>query len=278
MSDLQLGAADPENLSASEGTDLTDQGSQSTAGAKRKGGRLHSDAWETFKKVPNPNPGSTRRNYIGVCKFCECKITSGKAEHLRAHAASCTKANPEAQLAARVQQVRAGGGREKTSSQMSLNSYADTGKDRLSKEQNKVLQRLLTLAFIMCGIPFACVGNAHMKHVLKCLKPSFAPPGRLTDASAQPSLLSCRSAFHTPSAGITTMRTTVLDGLYSEVVLQHAAWLADDILARHLTLTLDGWFNARMESIHSFNIIFPDRRVILLKESRGPLNNNALWP
>ena len=62
-----------------------------------------------------------------------------------------------------------------------LNSYADRGKDRLSKEQNKVLQGLLTLAFIMCGIPFACVqlGNTHMLHALRCLKPSFAPPGRL---------------------------------------------------------------------------------------------------
>lgn len=61
------------------------------------------------------------------------------------------------------------------------------------------------------------------------------------------------------------MRGSVLDGLYSEVLMQHAAWLADDNLARHLTLTLDGWSNARMESVYSFNIIFPDRRVILLK-------------
>ena len=61
------------------------------------------------------------------------------------------------------------------------------------------------------------------------------------------------------------MRGSVLDGLYSEVTLQHAAWLADANLARHLTLTLDGWSNARMESIYSFNIIFPDRRMILLK-------------
>lgn len=151
--------------------------------------------------MPNPNLGSTRRNFIGVCKYCESKfefkVTSGKAEHLRAHAATCTKADPEAKLAARVKQVKAGGGGENTSSQLSLNSYADIGKDRLSKEQNKVLQRLPTLSFIMCGIPFACVGNAHMKHVLKCLKPSFAPPGRLTDTSAQPSLLRCTSVFHT---------------------------------------------------------------------------------
>ena len=61
------------------------------------------------------------------------------------------------------------------------------------------------------------------------------------------------------------MRGTLLSGLHSEVELHHAAWLADDILAKHLTLNLDGWSNARMESIYSFNVIFPDRRTILLK-------------
>ncbi|DBA77128.1 TPA: hypothetical protein ACH3X1_009704 [Trebouxia sp. C0004] len=87
---------------------------------------------------------------MGVCQFCDCTIASGKVEDLRAHGANCKKATPDAQLAARVQQVKAGGGSGKSSSQMSLNSYADTGKDKLNKEQNKALQRLLTLAFIMC--------------------------------------------------------------------------------------------------------------------------------
>ncbi|DBA91142.1 TPA: hypothetical protein ACH3X1_016100 [Trebouxia sp. C0004] len=50
-----------------------------------------------------------------------------------------------------------------------------------------------------------------------------------------------------------------------EVTAEHAKWLADSKLAQHMTLALDGWSNARMESIYSFNIIFPDRRVILLK-------------
>ena len=66
-------------------------------------------------------------------------------------------------------------------------------------------------------------------------------------------------------ARITTMRGSLLDGLHSEVLLHNAAWLADDSLAQHLTLLLDGWSNARMESIYSFNVVFPDRRMILLK-------------
>ncbi|KAL0027813.1 hypothetical protein WJX77_007778 [Trebouxia sp. C0004] len=36
-------------------------------------------------------------------------------------------------------------------------------------------------------------------------------------------------------------------------------------MAYHLTLTLYGWSNARMESIYSWNVIFPTRKVMLLK-------------
>ena len=93
----------------SDEIDLTDQGSQSV-GSKRKAGRPVTNAWDTFKKVPNPDPGKSKRNWMGVCQFCDCKIASGKVEDLRAHAANCKKATPDAQLAARVQQVKAGGG------------------------------------------------------------------------------------------------------------------------------------------------------------------------
>lgn len=147
-----------------------------------------------------------------------------------------------------------------------MDSYADKGK--LNREQNKVLQRLLTLAFTMCGIPFACVANTHMKHVLKVLKPSFDPPGRPTSFISIVQVLLSHNFAGLITAlypGTTTMRTSLLEGLLSEVQLQHAAWLADDNLGRHLTMALDGWSNARMESVYAFNIIFPDRRVILLK-------------
>ncbi|DBA98079.1 TPA: hypothetical protein ACH3X1_014701 [Trebouxia sp. C0004] len=52
----------------SDEIDLTDQGSQSV-GSKRKAGRPVTSAWDTFKKVFNPNPGKTKRNWVGVCQF-----------------------------------------------------------------------------------------------------------------------------------------------------------------------------------------------------------------
>ncbi|KAL0044680.1 hypothetical protein WJX82_005307 [Trebouxia sp. C0006] len=106
--------------------------------------------------------------------------------------------------------------------------------------QNKVMQRLLLLALIMGGVPFAFVANLQFQHFLHCLRPSFVPPGQ------------------------TMLRGSLLDGLYGEVLVQHAAWLADEKLAKHLTLFIDGWSNARMESIYAICVMFPDRRAILL--------------
>ncbi|KAL0055197.1 hypothetical protein WJX82_008637 [Trebouxia sp. C0006] len=46
------------------------------------------------------------------------------------------------------------------------------------KGQNKVMQRLLLLALIMGGVPFAFVANLQFQHFLHCLRPSFVPPGQ----------------------------------------------------------------------------------------------------
>ncbi|DBA83960.1 TPA: hypothetical protein ACH3X1_006454 [Trebouxia sp. C0004] len=73
-----------------------------------------------------------------------------------------------------VQQIKAGGGGG-DSSQLSIDSYRDSSK--LSKGHNKALQRLLVLAIIMCGIPFACFEQPTMKHLLDCMRPSFDFPG-----------------------------------------------------------------------------------------------------
>ena len=66
-------------------------------------------------------------------------------------------------------------------------------------------------------------------------------------------------------AGADVLAGTLLNSVAASVRLQNAQWLQDDAIAYHLTLTLDAWSNDRMESIYSWNIIFPDRRVILLK-------------
>ena len=70
---------------------------------------------------------------------------------------------------------------------------------------------------------------------------------------------------HLYAAAAWMMRNTLLDQLTFQVRSQQVKWLVDDSIAYHLTLSLDGWSNARMESIYSWNIIFPDRRVMLLR-------------
>jgi len=56
-----------------------------------------------------------------------------------------------------------------------------------------------------------------------------------------------------------------IDAALAVVKLKQHNWLQDAAMAYHLTLTLDGWSNDRMESIYSWNIIFPNRKVILLR-------------
>lgn len=166
--------AQPPDVDVDESIVIDDDESEPASGTKRKrAGRKPSDAWGTFQRIPNPNAASTKRAHNGVCNFCK-HVVPGKVEDLRKHAATCTESNPDAKLAARIQQIKAGGG-SATSSQMSVASYTD--KHKLSAGQNKVMQRLLLLALIMGGVPFAFVANLQFQHFLHCLRPSFVPPG-----------------------------------------------------------------------------------------------------
>ena len=147
--------AQPPDIDVDESIVIDDDESEPASGTKRKrAGRKPSDAWGTFQRIPNPNAACTKRAHNGVCNFCK-HVVPGKVEDLRKHAATCIESNPDAKLAARIQQIKAGGG-SATSSQMSVASYTD--KHKLSAGQNKVMQRLLLLALIMGGVPFAYLG------------------------------------------------------------------------------------------------------------------------
>ena len=165
----QTNLADPDVVAESdqEVIDVPDDSASQSAGSKRAPGRPASDAWNNFKRIPNPNPGNSKRNYLGVCKDCGQKVTA-KPEDLRRHASNCTKSSKETRLASQVQQIKAGGGGD--SSQLSIDSYRDSSK--LSKGHNKALQRLLVLA-IVCGIPFACFVQPAI-NTFKCSATCFA--------------------------------------------------------------------------------------------------------
>ena len=67
------------------------------------------------------------------------------------------------------------------------------------------------------------------------------------------------------NAGSWLLRNTLLDVLASEAKLEQSKWLLNAAMAYHLTLSIDGWSNHRMESIYAWNVIFPSRRTILLR-------------
>ncbi|KAL0022627.1 hypothetical protein WJX77_011464 [Trebouxia sp. C0004] len=72
-----------------------------------------------------------------------------------------------------------------------------------------------------------------------------------------------RLNFQLPSAYV--LRTTLLNAVLADVKLKQISWMTNSNMAYHLTLTLDGWSNSKMESVYSWNIIFPSRKVILLR-------------
>ncbi len=66
----QTNLADPDVVAESdqEVIDVPDGSASQSAGNKRAHGRPASDAWNNFKRIPNPNPGNSKRKYLGVCK------------------------------------------------------------------------------------------------------------------------------------------------------------------------------------------------------------------
>ncbi len=148
-------------------------GSSASTKGKSKAGRPAGKSWEGFLKVAKPVIGKSGRKWDGKCKVCGTTV-AGRPEKLLAHAVDCKKNSNAAQLAALTKQVEAGSG--KASGQQSIASFTDSSK--LSKEHNRLLQRMLCLAFIMNAWSFRSVGSVHFVEFLRCIWPSFEPPGQ----------------------------------------------------------------------------------------------------
>ena len=67
------------------------------------------------------------------------------------------------------------------------------------------------------------------------------------------------------AAGAYQLCTVLFDAAVATVKLKQIAMMSNDERAYHQTLTMDGWSTRIMESIYSWNVAFPSRRVILLK-------------
>ncbi|DBA97864.1 TPA: hypothetical protein ACH3X3_012725 [Trebouxia sp. C0006] len=69
----QTNLADPDVVAESdqEVIDVPDDSASQSAGNKRAPGRPASDAWNNFKRIPNPNPGNSKRKYLGSAEQVE---------------------------------------------------------------------------------------------------------------------------------------------------------------------------------------------------------------
>ena len=64
----QTNLADPDVVAESdqEVIDVPDDSASQSAGNKRAPGRPASDAWNNFKRIPNPNPGNSKRPALQI--------------------------------------------------------------------------------------------------------------------------------------------------------------------------------------------------------------------
>lgn len=163
-------------------SDAVASASSSAASKKRKVGRPPGVHWQGYTQIELKEKGAGNRNWSGKCNACGL-IVPGKSTDLNAHKADCNKSGNAAQLSALVNSVKAGGGTvadSKTDTaqaarQQSLAGYADR---QLSSAQNKQLQRMLCLAFVLNGWSFRSVQSPKFVAFLKAVRPSFEPPGQ----------------------------------------------------------------------------------------------------
>ena len=74
MTGAEASAADSHDVDEFQEIDLDQESDRDSAvGSKRKGGRPIDPAWDSFKRVANPNTGASNRAWIGVCKNCSHK-------------------------------------------------------------------------------------------------------------------------------------------------------------------------------------------------------------
>ena len=236
-----------------------------------KGHRQLNASWQYFKMIhlTKAKAKSLHRNYDGECKACGKRVP-GQPAKLKTHLQhDCKQKSHSTQL--RIHQLQAepsSGASSMPESEAAakpgpMTKYVD--KVKISAHQLFTWRKMLCLAFVMTGWSFVTVENAEFVTFISHIRPNFELPSEFPCTSPAALL-----AFHaTPAcrnhAGAYMLRTSLLQGVLADVALKQAKWMADDSMAYHLTLTLDGWSNARMESVYSWNIIFPSRKVILLR-------------
>ncbi|KAL0032600.1 hypothetical protein WJX77_010160 [Trebouxia sp. C0004] len=93
---------------------------------------------------------------------------------------------------------------------------------RVTPYQMRKWGMLLAIAFVMNGWSFCSVESPEFKDFMAHVRPNFELP----------------SAY--------MLRGVLLDGALAIVKLQQAAWMGDDSIAFHATVTLDGWSNSPM--------------------------------
>ncbi|CAG8838938.1 39354_t:CDS:2, partial [Gigaspora margarita] len=225
----------------------TDTETESRNSNSSKLGRPSTGVWNFFKRGQPKGDG----HWEGTCDYCGTFYPHAKPQNLRAHLANNCKKVPEEWrrhfnyiIANNLEDIPTDEPlsnatsslfkQKKIAKQPALTNWYDSA--TIDASRQLLIDEAITLAFIMCGIPFRVINNPFFVSALNLLNPGYSVPSR-----------------------------EVLSGRLLDTEVAKVIHKVDKILehASNLAIGLDGWTAPNGLSIWNFVIMTPSRQEYL---------------
>lgn len=209
-----------------------------------KSGRPYSGVWKHFDKGESKGDG----HWEGTCQYCEKFYPRAKPNLLRAHLANNCKNVPEEWrrhfnyiLVNNLNDIPTDEPLNESNITVNLpqkwKKVTTNQPDQPNTEMDaSMIDEAITLAFVMCGIPFRVISNPFFVNVLKNLNPNYNAPSR-----------------------------EVLSGRLLDNEVAKVNKKVDEIIEStdNITIGLDGWSAPDGSSIWNFVLLTPSRQEYL---------------
>jgi hypothetical protein len=159
----------------------TEKESENETQAHSKSGRPQSGVWKHFDRGESKGDG----HWEGTCQYCKKFYPRAKPNYLRAHLANNCKNVPEEWrrhfnyiLVNNLQDVSTDEPLNESNISLSQKWKVATNQLTVTNMDASTIDEAITLAFIMCGIPFRVIGNPFFMNALKTLNSCYEIPSR----------------------------------------------------------------------------------------------------
>lgn len=238
--------------------------------------RTRSPVWAFFEKVKDSYSATARRS-AATCKKCGEVVQDGKIESMWRHVLICKQTPQAVKLSAMALKAKDKKAEPSTATRASIKDGKRPlgtidqhfGPLKIPAATKAEMDRLLLRWVVMAGVSFNAFDSGYWLDFIALVRPGYLPPGecdRCCRSSIGSGVPQCIPQLLTPVAILAdrkTLATTLLDQEYSIVRTALENKLRE---SSNITITGDGWTNARKESVMGINAItpMPQRAVHLL--------------